>query len=372
MSIDLFFVAAPFFCRSNQELATFARRIAAAIVVAGICFLLFPLRFAFARPEANGWLGAVFDWFRSMDAPFNLFPSLHIALFSLLVVTYGRLTQGALRVAITLWFALIAASAVLTCQHHVLDVVGGFALAGYCFYSLREVPTAVAFNPNRRVGSYYAFGAGFLVVLAILFWPYGALLLWPALSVAIVAAAYHRCGPRIYRKANGVLPWSTLWVLGPCLLGQHLSRCYYRRQCPAWNAVTNNVWIGSALRKQEATAAVQAGVTAVLDVTAEFSAPRAFRTLNYCNIPVLDLTAPTTDQLDEMVQFIATEAKRGIVYVHCKIGYSRSAAAVAAYLIASGTAASADTALALLRRARPSIVVRPVRGAASSGISTRV
>ena len=50
MSIDLFFVAAPFLCRSDRELAAFSKRIVAAIVVAGICFLLFPLRFAFERP----------------------------------------------------------------------------------------------------------------------------------------------------------------------------------------------------------------------------------------------------------------------------------------------------------------------------------
>ncbi len=54
LSIDLFFVAAPFLCHTKRELATFTKRIAAAIIVAGMCFLLFPLRFAFARPEANG------------------------------------------------------------------------------------------------------------------------------------------------------------------------------------------------------------------------------------------------------------------------------------------------------------------------------
>ncbi len=50
LSIDLFFVAAPFLCRSQRELSAFAKRISAAIIVAGICFLLFPLRFAFSRP----------------------------------------------------------------------------------------------------------------------------------------------------------------------------------------------------------------------------------------------------------------------------------------------------------------------------------
>ena len=61
MSIDLFFIAAPFLCRTEEELRIFSRRVIAAILIAGLCFLLFPLRFAFSRPHASGWLGAVFD-----------------------------------------------------------------------------------------------------------------------------------------------------------------------------------------------------------------------------------------------------------------------------------------------------------------------
>src|SRR2546422_6287523 len=40
MSIDLFFVAAPFVCTSDRELGAFSKRIAAAILVGGVCFLL--------------------------------------------------------------------------------------------------------------------------------------------------------------------------------------------------------------------------------------------------------------------------------------------------------------------------------------------
>jgi membrane-associated phospholipid phosphatase len=36
------------------------------------------------------------------------------------------------------WFVLIALSPVLTYQHHLIDIVGGFVLAGYCFYLFRE------------------------------------------------------------------------------------------------------------------------------------------------------------------------------------------------------------------------------------------
>jgi membrane-associated phospholipid phosphatase/predicted protein tyrosine phosphatase len=371
MSIDLFFVAAPFLCRTRDELRAFAKRIAAAIIVAGICFLLLPLRFAFPRPTASGSLGAVFDWFRTMDPPHNLFPSLHIALCALLLVTYRRHTRGVLQLTVTIWFVLIAASALLTYQHHVLDVVGGFALAGYCFYFIRERTTPTQLIPHRRIAKLYAAADAALVLLATLLWPYTAVLLWPALACGIIALAYLRFGPAVYRKTDGVIPWSSVWALGPCLAGQHLSRAYYRRQCRAWNAVTAHVWIGSALHEREAVAAVRAGVTAVLDVTAEFSAPPAFRALHYRNVPVLDLTAPTQAQLADMVQFVAAESHPGIVYVHCKIGYSRSAAAVAAHLIASGAAHTADEALAVLQKARPSMIIRPEARTAISAFAAR-
>jgi protein-tyrosine phosphatase len=60
-----------------------------------------------------------------------------------------------------------------------------------------------------------------------------------------------------------------------------------------------------------------------------------------------------------MASFIERESATGIVYVHCKIGYSRTAAAVAAYLLRSRLARSTSEALDLVRRARPSVVVRP-------------
>jgi len=138
MSIDLFFVAAPFLCRTERELRTFSQRVICAIVVAGVCFLLFPLRFAFLRPHADGWLGAIFDWFRGMDSPHNLLPSLHAALMLILLDVYFRHSRGLIRIAIIAWFSLIAVSPVLTYQHHVVDIAGGFVLAACCFWLFRE------------------------------------------------------------------------------------------------------------------------------------------------------------------------------------------------------------------------------------------
>src|SRR5947207_4758048 len=358
MSIDLFFVVAPFLCRTDRELSILAKRIAAAIFVGGICFLFFPLRFAFPRPHADGWPGATFDWFRGVDAPYNLLPSLHAALTLILLDTYFRHTRGFIRVTTMIWFVLIALSPVLTYQHHVIDIVGGFVLAGYCFYLFRDSSHPPPLVVNRRIGSYYAAGAAVVLIMGGIFWPWGVLLLWPAIALVIVAIAYFRAGPIVFRKTEGKLPWSTRFVLAPCLLGQYLSLLYYRSQCRSWNEVTPRIWIGGKLGSRAANKALGSGVTAVLDLSAEFSEAKPFRKINYRNIPVLDLTAPTQAQLVEMSEFIANNSRNGAVYVHCKIGYSRSAAAVAAYLIMSGKAKTAEKAFTIIRRVRPSIVIR--------------
>lgn len=359
MSIDLFFVGGPFLCRDRAELRTLRSRIVLAILVAGAGFLLLPLRFAFERPVTTGWLGALFDGFRTLDQPHNLVPSLHIALRSILVDLYARHTAGLLRAGMHVWFSLIGFSTVLTYQHHIVDVVAGFALAAVCFWAIRESSSKLPVTPNPRVATLYLGGAVVAGGLAATAWPWTAVLLWPAVSLAVVGVAYLGVGPEIFRKAHGRLPLSTWLVLGPCLLGQFASLQYYRRQCRPWDEAAPGVLIGRRLSGTEARLAVGAGVTAVLDLTAEFSEAAPFLRLAYCNVPILDLTAPTSEQLAAATAFIAEHARTGVVYVHCKIGYSRSAAVVGAHLLATGQVATVADAEARLRRARPSIVIRP-------------
>ena len=358
MSIDLFFVAGPFLCSHRKELGTLARRITFAILAAGACFLVMPLRLAVDRPQADGWLGALFTTFQGMDQPYNLFPSLHITLQTILANLYVRHTRGLVRLAVSVWFILIGCSTLLTYQHHVIDIVGGLLLAGYCFYFFPEAPRRLPVVKNLRVDLYYGAAALVLLAAAAMIRPWGMLLLWPGVALAIVTAAYCGLGPGIYRKAKGRLPLSTCVVLGPILLGQQLSLFYYRRQCRAWDLAAPHVLIGRTLGNAEAAEAVRQGVTAVLDLTAEFSEAAPFLATTYLNLPILDLTAPTWEQLETAATFIKEQAVHGMVYVHCKIGYSRSAAAVGAYLLTTGQAATAEESVNLLRRARPSIVVR--------------
>jgi membrane-associated phospholipid phosphatase len=154
LSLDLFFVAAPFLCRSERELSLLTKRIAAAILIAGFCFLILPLRFAFARPHAIGWCGELFNWFRNLDAPFNQFPSLHIALCSILATVYLQQTRGIWRIAIAIWFVFVAASALLTYQHHLLDLLGGFVLGAGCLVGISSRQRARNSAPSRTAEIY--------------------------------------------------------------------------------------------------------------------------------------------------------------------------------------------------------------------------
>src|SRR5262249_6226694 len=126
------------------------------------------------------------------------------------------------------------------------------------------------------------------------------------------------------------------------------------------------------LGSRAAKKAVCSGVVSVLDLSAEFSETKPFRKIDYRNIPVLDLTAPTQSQLVEMSAFIADQSRNGVVYVHCKIGYSRSAAAVAAYLMMSGKVQTSEEAFAMIRQVRPSVVIRPEVLSALSEFEQRV
>jgi predicted protein tyrosine phosphatase/membrane-associated phospholipid phosphatase len=371
MSIDLFFIAAPFLARSGRELRTLTWRIALAILVAGACFLAMPLKFAFARPHVDGPLGLIFNNFRSLDLPYNQCPSLHVALWAILVDIYLRRSHGLLRWLAAGWFILMALSPLLTYQHHVVDILGGLALAAVCFHFVADQPLRRPFLPNRRVGTYYAGGTIILFAVAGALFPWGLVLIWPAFSLALVAAGYLFLGPGIFRKERGRHPWTTWVLLGPVLLGQRISLIYYSRRCRPYDQLTDRLWIGRRLTTAEAMRARAAGVTAVIDLTAEFAEVRPFRELTCLHLSILDLTAPTACQIERALAFIEQHAGLGIVYVHCKVGYSRTAAVAGAYLLATGHAQSVAQAVSQLRRTRPSLIARPEAIAALDAFQVR-
>jgi hypothetical protein len=131
MSIYLLFVAAPFVLRTRREITTLSLAQALTISVAGIGFLLIPAQLAYA-PTTDSELGAwkpLFLFADRLNLDYNLVPSLHVALSIVCLEMFVPQAGVSGKVLLRGWGILIAASTLLTHQHHLIDAVTGYLLA---------------------------------------------------------------------------------------------------------------------------------------------------------------------------------------------------------------------------------------------------
>nr|WP_281385245.1 phosphatase PAP2 family protein [Roseateles oligotrophus] len=110
------------------QLRRWELRMAAAVGLAGLCFLVWPVESGYAPADPGGWqaLAHLAGW---VSGRFNLLPSLHVALSLLTLQAVWPWAGRWQRLALGLWFAALLASVLLTHQHHVADVVAGLLLA---------------------------------------------------------------------------------------------------------------------------------------------------------------------------------------------------------------------------------------------------
>lgn len=146
-SLYLMFFAVPFVLRTTAELRNFTKLMAAVTLIAGVCFLLLPAEVGFDIPEDLGWFPAAFVIADQLNQTYNLCPSLHVA-YSATCAEVFRRKNARYGWLFHLWALAVAISAWLTYQHHLLDLIAGYALG----------VTATAFASRRLGGSQRAAG----------------------------------------------------------------------------------------------------------------------------------------------------------------------------------------------------------------------
>ncbi len=360
-SIDLFYAISLFLCRQRLELDRHALRFFSAQLIAVSCFLLWPLRFSFQRPEIDGVFGWLFDVLLGFDKPFNQAPSLHIVLLIVLWVKFAQYLHGAWRWVLHGWALLIGISVLTTFQHHFIDVPTGLLVGWLCVWLWPDqgVPPLRAWrtarDPKRwRLALLYLLGAAVLL-LPVLQWRGTALwLLWPVLSLLLVALAYAGLGTAVFQKrADGQLTMAARWLLAPYLAAAWINSRLWTWSAPQPVQVADGVWLGRL-----PSGRLPAPLQGVVDTCAELScrAPGAV----YASVPMLDLVVPSAAQLRAAAAAIERLHAQGPLLVCCALGYSRSAASVATWLLCSGRAGDAAQAVARVRQARPSIVLHDV------------
>jgi Dual specificity phosphatase, catalytic domain len=338
-STDLLYALSLFVCRTKEELDLHGKRLIAIQVLSTACFLLFPLRCGFERPAVAGWAGDLFQTLRGFDQPFNQAPSLHVSLAVILWVRYRTHLRGVLGNALAAWLTLAAISAMTTHQHQFIDLPTGL-WAG--LVAIAALPERRAARPHVRLSLLYLAGTIVCVAGAFLIRGAGWLLLWPGFSLWMVAAAYWTGDPAWLAKGSRLRAAALL----PYTLFAWINSRLWTRNEAARNHLADQVWIGRAPSRSD-----RSGVNSIVNLTAELP----FR--SDARVPILDLTTPSEEQLDAAVEAIGNLAGQRPTLVCCALGYSRSAIASAAWLIAKGDTHSAEEALARVSRARPQIVV---------------
>ena len=358
-SINLFYGLSLFLCRTRDEVHAHGRRLLTAQLVAVSCFLLFPLGFTFVRPDSDGIPGMFFAALTSFDKPFNQAPSLHIALLVILWDLYRRLIPRPWHWLLHGWSLLIAVSVLTTYQHHFIDIPTGALLGLLCLWlwpldassPLRHA--RFTDDPKRRrLALFYAIGATACFGMAT-FGDIALWLCWPGVALLMVALHYAVFGVEGFQKqADGRIAHGARWLLAPYRLGAWInSRLWTMREAPAAQ-IAHRVWLG---RMPTAAQAHALGIARIVDVSAELSTPKGIPVR--C-VPMLDLIAPTTAQLAAAAEAIEAQlCDDGDVLVCCALGYSRSAAAVAAWLLQTGRAEHADEAIERVQTRRPQLVL---------------
>ena len=340
-STDLLYAASLFVCTTRRELTMHARRLLTAQILSVSVFLLFPMSFSFARPVAYGFFGWLFNLLAGFDQPFNQAPSLHLGLTVILWARYSAHLRGAALWLMRGWLVLAAISTMTTYQHHFVDLPSGMIVGLLALVLFPRDPSSEAARRRQLSAAYFT---GALAAASVGFRIGGAawLLLWPALSLMFVSGIYWKGTADGFRKTNGRIVQPLRLLLGPYLAAARLNSIWWTRRDAA-KEFSSGVWIGGLPQAQ--------GMPSIVDLTAELIFEGAGE--NYRCVPMLDLLIPSAAQLDAAVSAINELSGSRPTLVCCALGYSRSATAAVAWLVASGESKSVELAVARLQRLRP-------------------
>ncbi len=348
-SIDVLYVVSIFLCTTKRELDRHALRLLFVQLVSVACFIAFPLRFTFPKPQTGGIAGTLFAALGSFDKPFNQAPSLHIALLILIWARLAAHTPVRWRVALHAWMTLIGVSILTTYQHHFIDLPTGLAV-GLIALWIGEGELGVTRDRVRiRLATIYVIGASLFAALAL---PGGAFLwfLWVSVALLLVAFNYLFAGAHGFQKqSDGSLDPFAHVLFAPFTFGAWLNSRLWSFNARQPSLIADNVFLGRIPTRR-------ADFDAIVDLCAEI--PCRGRPKFYRSFPVLDHVVASDEIFRKGVAAIEEGRTHGRVLVCCALGFSRSASTVVAWMMTTGRAQSVGEAIERIRAARPRIVLK--------------
>jgi hypothetical protein len=187
------------------------------------------------------------------------------------------------------------------------------------------------------------------------------LLAWLGLALAGMALAYALDSPAPLRKQPGgrispigyLVFWPVIGLNRLILLGHRL----LIREA-LLDEIVPGVFLGGRPWRFDLGRLRALQIQSVMDLTAEFSETNGVRNLRYGGFFLMDARPGSLESLERAMAWIDDARADGPVLVHCALGHGRSAMVVAAYLIHTGEARDAPSAIERVRQCRPGIELR--------------
>ncbi|PRB02020.1 hypothetical protein CQ046_13735 [Chryseobacterium sp. MYb7] len=330
MTSGIFFCLVFFFCQNKEQLKVLTQRILFVTVVAGICFLLFPLKFSLPKPEVDSSiLGYSFQFLKVFDAPFNQAPSLHIAYAFIFWSVFRNLKRG--RTLVMFWLILLGISTLTTYQHHFIDVITGSILAHLSFIIFPYRKTDFQYR-NFQVANLYFLSGWILILAAILagqfFGKAGLVLLWPSFMILLIGYHYQKNNIFVLKNKKGNIPWFKKIFYFPYLILYQIFWTFLRKNRTPVEIIPG-LYISSRPDHESLKDFQIDKTTIVYDLSAEMEELTIIKDkANYHAAPFLDIGMLDIKETQKLVSEITEHYQQlppdGKILIHCTMGFTRS------------------------------------------------
>ncbi|WP_395750443.1 protein-tyrosine phosphatase family protein [Prosthecobacter sp.] len=182
------------------------------------------------------------------------------------------------------------------------------------------------------------------------------IVLWLGMDMILLSRAYARRDASVFgKRADGSLaPARALLFLPYLLFTWGVWRLCLLLPEPKTHQINATLTVGRRLVGGHER---PAGITAVLDMTAEFSEPASVRSgIRYIVLPTLDASAPSPEALLATLRTLKPDEH---AFIHCAQGHGRTGLAALALLLLRGEVPGIEEGLAMLRNIRPGIGLSP-------------
>ncbi|MFP3597889.1 phosphatase PAP2 family protein [Chryseobacterium sp. SIMBA_029] len=318
-------------CYDKKQLKLLTQRMLFVTVIAGICFVLFPLRFSLQKPDiGNAIFGYSFQVLKTLDSPFNQSPSLHIA-YAFIFWTIFRNFNQKLRLFSMIWLIALGISTLTTYQHHFIDIITGIILAHISFIVFPDQKNNFRYR-NFQVANFY-FLSGWIIFSISLFlnqffgrvW---LLLLWPALVMLLTGYHYQKNAVHFLKDKNGNIPvWKKIFYAPYQLIYYICWKWLRKNKAPI--EIMQKIYISSRLSTADVQQIEINENTFVYDLSAELEETSLIKERSkYYSVPFLDIGTFDVEETKKLVHQITENYQQlpgnGKILIHCTMGFTRS------------------------------------------------